>query len=62
MNYTKYLKNLKSNRIKEKITTKDEKFMLHIKDEKIKISIDILKDIKKTKLLIENFLRIGKIN
>ena len=36
-----------------------EKFKLNLTDEKIKVSIEILKDIQKTKLLIENFLRIG---
>jgi hypothetical protein len=29
-------------------------------DEKIKISSEVLKDIKKTKILIENYMRVGK--
>ncbi len=49
MNYTKYLKG----------KGKKEKFSLSLNDEKVKVSLDILKDIQKTKLIIENFSRIG---
>ena len=47
MNYTKYL-------------SKTEKFRILFQDEKIKISMDVLKEIEKTKILINNFSRIGK--
>ena len=46
MNYTKYLKGN---------TPGKEKFSLEIKDEKIQISINIYKDIKKTSYIIKNY-------
>ena len=35
---------------------------MNLEDEKIKISMEILKDIQKTKILIQNFIRIGNID
>lgn len=62
MNYTKFLKNVKRhNTTKGAVENKKEKFKLVLTDEKIQISSEILKDINKTKILIQNFLRIGKI-
>jgi hypothetical protein len=45
MNYTKILRK--------------GKFKFESKDDNIKISSQVLKDVKKTKLLIENYIRIG---
>jgi len=49
MNYTKFLK--------KDIT--NEKFTLTIKDEKIQISMNVFKDIKKTSYIIKNYNKFG---
>lgn len=65
MNYTKFLKNTKSNKYNAPISSskspsrkRNEKFKLFLTDEKIKMSVEILKDIQKTKILIQNFHRL----
>jgi hypothetical protein len=50
MNYSKFL---------SKSSNQSQKFKFISQDEKIKISMEILKDIGKTKILINNYSRIG---
>lgn len=54
MNYTKFLHFKNSNKNKGN-------FVLSHNDEKIKMSMEMLKDIQKTLFIINNFLRIGMI-
>jgi hypothetical protein len=56
MNYTKFLSNLKSFKKSENKSSKS--YNLLSTDEKIKISSEILKDIQKTKILLQNYIRI----
>ena len=53
MNYTKFLY--------FKGSPKNKKFEFTYSDEKIKLSIEMLKDIKKTMFILHNYMRLGKI-
>jgi hypothetical protein len=52
MNYTKFL-------FFKGSPKKNEKFEFCFTDEKIKLSMEILKEIKKTLFILHNFMRIG---
>lgn len=56
MNYTKFLRNIKS--LKKSDNKPSKSYNLLSTDEKIKISSEILKDIQKTKILLQNYIRI----
>lgn len=56
MNYTKFLRNIKS--VKKSDIKPSKSYSLLSTDEKIKISSEILKDIQKTKILLQNYIRI----
>lgn len=52
MNYTKFLFFKGSPKLKKK-------FEFSFTDEKIKLSIEMLKDIKKTMFILHNYMRLG---
>lgn len=61
MNYTKFIKHKKYYTPQSPNKTTKKNFEMVLNDEKIKLSMQILKDIKKTKILLENYIRISNL-